>query len=214
MWSSTCTTVGIIAKLVDVHASLCRGVTAFDVIGNGRWGSLGGLLKGNGTADGGITTKYCDCGRGCCQQRITKDCVALRGTDGVPQSLFMSFTHRLIHLSSNGAIVPSQASDNVLNLARMAWQGCGRTMLGTMVFTCFDHVCRVSEGFLLGKQFDVMSLERNHRMCRSGKEVQAKSDSILSGNGRSKCLIIQPSGVSFRRKDWRGKSEGLPRRHS
>ena len=81
VWSSTSTAVGVIAKLVDVHASLCGGITAFDVIGNGRWGSLGGLLEGNGTADGGITTEHCDCGRACRQQRITKDWVDL-GVDG------------------------------------------------------------------------------------------------------------------------------------
>ena len=81
MWSGTGTTVGVITKLVDVHASLGRCITAFDVIGNGGWGSLRGLLEGNGTADGGITAKYCDYGRACCQQRSTKDCVNL-GVDG------------------------------------------------------------------------------------------------------------------------------------
>lgn len=81
VWSSTSTTVGVITKLVDVHASLCRGITAFDVIGNGRRGSLGGLLESNGTADGGITTKYCDCGRACCQQQIIQDSVDV-GMDG------------------------------------------------------------------------------------------------------------------------------------
>lgn len=51
------TAVGVVAELVDVHATLGGGVVALDVIGDGGLRGLGGLLKGHGTADGGITSE-------------------------------------------------------------------------------------------------------------------------------------------------------------
>ena len=53
--------VGVVAELVDVHAALGRGIVAGDVVGDGRWGGLGGLLKVDGSADLGVTAEDCDC---------------------------------------------------------------------------------------------------------------------------------------------------------
>ena len=120
--------------------------------------------------------------------------------NGVAQSLCMLSTHKQNSQSSNGAKVPSHASDNVLNLARMTWQRCRGVMLKTMEFTCFDHVCWVIEREVFLKQSDRISLERDWRMSRSWKKVK------LSGHGRSWCLI-KPSGV--RRKRLEGKAPGF-----
>lgn len=38
MWTSACATVGVVTKLVDVHATLSGGVIALDVVGNGCGG--------------------------------------------------------------------------------------------------------------------------------------------------------------------------------
>ena len=61
MRSSAGTAVGVVAKLVHVHAALSRGIMARDVVGDGRWGGLGRLLKGDGAADLGVTAEDCDC---------------------------------------------------------------------------------------------------------------------------------------------------------
>lgn len=53
--------VGVVAELVDVHAALGGGVVALDVVGDGGGAGLGGLLKGDGAADGGVPADDCDC---------------------------------------------------------------------------------------------------------------------------------------------------------
>ena len=49
--------VGVVAKLVHVHAPLGVGVVARDVIGDGRGRGLGGLLEGYGSADFGVAAE-------------------------------------------------------------------------------------------------------------------------------------------------------------
>ena len=56
MWSSTGATIGIVSKLMDVHAPLSRGVIALDVVGDCGWGRLVGLLESYGSADIGVST--------------------------------------------------------------------------------------------------------------------------------------------------------------
>ena len=53
--------VGVVAELVDVHAARGGGVVPADVVGDGRGGGFGGLFKGYGAIDGGITAEDCDC---------------------------------------------------------------------------------------------------------------------------------------------------------
>ena len=53
--------VGVVAELVDVHAPVGGGVVAGDVVGDGRRGGFGRLLKGDGPADFGVTAEDCDC---------------------------------------------------------------------------------------------------------------------------------------------------------
>ena len=53
--------VGVVAELMDMYASLRRRIIAGDIIGDGRGRGFGRLLKGDGTTDGGVTTKDCDC---------------------------------------------------------------------------------------------------------------------------------------------------------
>lgn len=53
--------VGVITELVDVHATLGRGVVASDVVRDGRGRRLGRLLKGDGPADLGVSAEDCDC---------------------------------------------------------------------------------------------------------------------------------------------------------
>ena len=55
------TTVGVVTELMDVHATLGVGVVACDVVGDGCWGGLGGLLEGDGSLDVGVTAEDCDC---------------------------------------------------------------------------------------------------------------------------------------------------------
>lgn len=61
MRSSACAAIGVVTELVDVHAALGRGIMARDVVGDGCWGGLGRLFKGDGPADLGITAEDCDC---------------------------------------------------------------------------------------------------------------------------------------------------------
>jgi hypothetical protein len=49
--TSRCAAVGVVTKLVDVHATFSIGVIASDVPCDGGWGGLGGLLEGNGPSD-------------------------------------------------------------------------------------------------------------------------------------------------------------------
>ena len=51
MRSGASASVGIVSKLVDVHASLGGGIVALDIIGDGCWGSIRGLFERNGTGD-------------------------------------------------------------------------------------------------------------------------------------------------------------------
>lgn len=61
MRTSACASIGVITKLMNVHATLSRGVVAFDVVIYGGWGRFRRLLEGHGTADIGVTTEDCDC---------------------------------------------------------------------------------------------------------------------------------------------------------
>jgi hypothetical protein len=61
MRSSRGTAIGIIAELMDVHATVGRGVAAGDVVGDGCGGGFGGLLEGDCSADLGVATEDCDC---------------------------------------------------------------------------------------------------------------------------------------------------------
>lgn len=61
MWAGARAAVGVVAELVDVHAAVGGGVVAGDVIGDGRRGGFGRLLKGDGSADFGVTAEDCDC---------------------------------------------------------------------------------------------------------------------------------------------------------
>ncbi len=56
--------VGVVAELVDVHASLGIGVIAGDVVGDGGWGGFIGLLEGYLTCDLGVSSEDSDCGEG------------------------------------------------------------------------------------------------------------------------------------------------------
>ena len=62
VWASACAAVSVVAKSVDVHATLSVGIVARDIIGDGGWGTLGVLLEGHGALDIGVTTENCDCG--------------------------------------------------------------------------------------------------------------------------------------------------------
>ena len=53
-------TIGIVTKLVDVHATLSIGVIASDVPCNGSWGRLGFLLEGNSAGDLRVTSNECN----------------------------------------------------------------------------------------------------------------------------------------------------------
>lgn len=55
------TTIGVIPKLMNMHAALSRSVAARDVVGDGRGGGFGGLLEGDGAADLGVAAEDCDC---------------------------------------------------------------------------------------------------------------------------------------------------------
>ena len=55
------TTVGVVTELMDVHATLGIGVVARDVVGDGCWGGLGGLLEGDSSLNVGVTAEDCDC---------------------------------------------------------------------------------------------------------------------------------------------------------
>ena len=49
--------ISVVSELMNMHAALCRGIVAGDVVGDGGGGGLGGLLKGHGAGDLGVATK-------------------------------------------------------------------------------------------------------------------------------------------------------------
>ena len=58
--SSAGAAVAVITELVDVHATLGGGIVAGDVVGDGGWGGLGGLLEGDSAADFGVAAEDCN----------------------------------------------------------------------------------------------------------------------------------------------------------
>ena len=61
MWPRGCAAVGVVTELVNVHATLSVRVVAVDLVGDGCWGRVVGLLEADGSADFGVTTEDCDC---------------------------------------------------------------------------------------------------------------------------------------------------------
>lgn len=61
MRAGRCTAVGVIPELVDVHATLSVRVVAVDLVGDGGWGRVVGLVEGDGSVDFGVTAEDCDC---------------------------------------------------------------------------------------------------------------------------------------------------------
>lgn len=60
MGSGAGASVGVVAKSVNVHATLSIGIVASNVPCNGSVGVLIRLLKGNGTLDVGVSTEDSD----------------------------------------------------------------------------------------------------------------------------------------------------------
>jgi hypothetical protein len=52
--------VGVVTKLVDVHATLGIGVVASNIPCDGGWRGLRFLLEGNGTCDLRVTSDGCN----------------------------------------------------------------------------------------------------------------------------------------------------------
>lgn len=63
MRASAGAAIGVVAKGVNVHATLGVGVIAGDIVGDVGWAALRVLLEGHGALDIGVTTENCDC---CC----------------------------------------------------------------------------------------------------------------------------------------------------
>jgi hypothetical protein len=53
-------TIGIVTKLVDVHATLSIGVVASDIPCDGSGGGFRFLLEGNGAGDFRVTSDGCN----------------------------------------------------------------------------------------------------------------------------------------------------------
>lgn len=53
--------VGVVTKGVDVEATLCVGIMAGDIPGDGGGLRLRGLLEGNDAGDLGVTTEDSNC---------------------------------------------------------------------------------------------------------------------------------------------------------
>ena len=68
MWSGAGAAIGVVTKLMDMHASLSRGVATLDIIGDSGWRRFGRLFEGDGTANGRVTSKYCHC----CRRRVSR----------------------------------------------------------------------------------------------------------------------------------------------
>lgn len=64
MRSSAGAAVGVVTKLMDMHATLGGGVVAFDVVGDGGRAGLGVLRESHSAVDVGIATEDCNCGCG------------------------------------------------------------------------------------------------------------------------------------------------------
>lgn len=60
MRTSGCAAIGVVTKLMDVHATLSVGIVAGDVPSNGCGGVFGFLLEGDGTGDLGVTSDGCN----------------------------------------------------------------------------------------------------------------------------------------------------------
>ena len=54
--------IGVVAKGVNVHATLSIGIVTGDVPRDGGVGTLRGLLEGDGTSDLGVSTENSDYG--------------------------------------------------------------------------------------------------------------------------------------------------------
>lgn len=53
--------IGVITELMNMHATLGRGVAAGNIVGDGRGRGLGGLLEGDGAADFGVAAEDGNC---------------------------------------------------------------------------------------------------------------------------------------------------------
>ena len=62
VWAGRGAAIGVVAKLVDVHATLGRRIAAADVVGDGRGGGFGLLLERDDAGDFGVATDDGDCG--------------------------------------------------------------------------------------------------------------------------------------------------------
>ncbi len=60
MWASGGAAVGVVAELMDVHATLNVGVVSGDIPGDGGGGVLPSLLEGDGASDLGVPTELCN----------------------------------------------------------------------------------------------------------------------------------------------------------
>ena len=60
MWASARAAIGVVAKSVDVHATLSIGVVTGDAPLNSGRRALCFLGEGNGALDVGVTTENCD----------------------------------------------------------------------------------------------------------------------------------------------------------
>jgi hypothetical protein len=58
-----CAAVGVVAELMDVHATLSIWVVALDIPCDGGGGALRLLLEGNGTGDLRVTSDGSNCTR-------------------------------------------------------------------------------------------------------------------------------------------------------
>lgn len=61
MRTSTRASVGVVTELMDVHASFGVGVIASDIVGDGGGTVFGGLFKGDGAFDVGVSSEDGDC---------------------------------------------------------------------------------------------------------------------------------------------------------
>lgn len=60
MRTSGSAAIGVVAKLMDVHATLGIGIMAGDVVGDGGRGGLGRLLEGHLAGDLGVSSDDSD----------------------------------------------------------------------------------------------------------------------------------------------------------
>jgi hypothetical protein len=62
MGASGCAAIGVVTKLMNMHATLSIGIISGDVPCDGGWGGLGGLLECNSSGDLRITSQGCNYG--------------------------------------------------------------------------------------------------------------------------------------------------------